>query len=163
MIDHCSWNNPGANPYQGAPSAAVYAYADIPRPVQDRLAARMEARDYDDLAVIHRDRIVGGSDYADLREMHFGKSSVCATVDRSGWKPESRELGLVYCESGYCLIVPTVCRNVSRVTKLEQATPAPWVPTAEQLSRPAQSVPEPGTLMMVGLALVILGLLGGRK
>jgi len=28
-----------------------------------------------------------------------------------------QERGLVYCDSGQCILVPTVCRNVSRITR----------------------------------------------
>lgn len=121
IIDHCSWNAPGADPYQGETAAAVYAYSDIPRNVQDALADRMMRRQFDDVATIGRDTISGSHEYTGLREMHFGKRKVCRSVDRSGWAPGAQEVGLVYCEAEHCLIVPTVCRNVSRVTR----TPAP--------------------------------------
>jgi hypothetical protein len=50
--------------------------------------------------------------------MHFGAGRVCATVDRSAWPADRVERGLVYCEGEHCLIVPTVCGNVSRVTRV---------------------------------------------
>ena len=129
IIDYCSWDSPGANPYRGAPEAAVYSYADIPKPIQDRLSQRMSKRQYDDVAVIHGRTIEGKHRYDDLRDMHFGKNTVCRTVSRSGWRPGATEVGLVYCEEEHCLIVPTVCRNVSRVTRvLPGQSPTPTDP-----------------------------------
>jgi hypothetical protein len=82
----CSWDSPGANPYTGNVPAAVYAYAEIPRETADRLFARMSRHQFDDVAEITRDRIVGSSEYTDLRGMHFGKKSVCANkVTRDKW------------------------------------------------------------------------------
>lgn len=120
----CSWADPGANPYTGNVPAAVQAYADIPPDVRQRLQARMERRQFDDVAAITRDGIEGRHAYANLRGMHFGAGKVCATVDRSAWKPGHTERGLVYCEAQHCVIVPTVCRNVARVDRLP-AAPAP--------------------------------------
>jgi hypothetical protein len=94
----------------------------------------MEARQYDEIATIRRDSIEGRHSYTDLRAMHFGRGKVCATVDRSAWTAEHAERGLVYCEGEHCLIVPTVCRNVSRVTRLvRQEQPA----APAELSEPA--------------------------
>lgn len=131
IIAACSWADPGANPYTGPVPAAVESYADIPADVRQRLRARMERRDYDDVALITRESIAGGSEYTDLRGMHFGapaaggRPRVCLQVDRSAWQPDQAERGLVYCEAEHCLIVPTVCRNVSRVTRLaRRAEPA---------------------------------------
>lgn len=131
IIDHCSWNSPGADPYRGEPSAAVYSYSDIPRSVQDALAERMKRQKFDDIATIGRDAISGGREYTGLRDMHFGRGKVCRTVDRSGWAADALEIGLVYCEAEHCLIVPTVCRNVSRVTRAPaSAFVEPGQPTA---------------------------------
>ena len=76
---------------------------------------------YDEVATIRRDSIVGASVYSDMREMHFGQGQVCRTVTRDKWAVTAEERGLVYCASRHCLIVPTVWRNVSRVTR----APAP--------------------------------------
>lgn len=119
----CSWDRPGHNPFTGPVPAAVDRYTDIPAPVRARLRARMERRDFDEIAVITRDRIVGRHQYADLRDMHFGAGQVCGTVIRAGWADTAAERGLIYCEEGHCIIVPTVCRNVSRVTRVERTTP----------------------------------------
>jgi len=113
----CSWDAPGRNAFSGDVPAAVDRYADIPPAVRARLKQRMAAYQYDDVAAIRRDSIEGKHRYGDLRDMHFGATQVCRSVTRQKWAADAEERGLVYCESGHCLIVPTVCRNVSRVTR----------------------------------------------
>ncbi len=118
-LPSCSWDRPGVNPYRGSVVAAVDRYSDIPLPVRTRLKQRMEAKQFDELATIRRDSITGKSRYAaQIRDMHFGQGTVCRTVTRQRWSESTVERGLVYCESGHCLIVPTVCNNVSRITRL---------------------------------------------
>lgn len=118
-LPSCSWDDPGHSPFMGDVVAAVDRYRDIPPAVRAKLKARMQARAYDDVAVITRDQIKGKRGYSNLREMHFGSGRVCQQIVRSKWKPEHQERGLVYCEGEHCIIVPTVCRNVSRVTPVE--------------------------------------------
>jgi hypothetical protein len=118
-VASCSWNEPGHNPYMGTMSAAVERYTDIPAPVRQKLRERMAVHAYDDLVAIRRDSITGRHRYApELKQMHFGAGQVCGRVDRARWSDGALERGLVYCESGHCLVVPTVCRNVSRVQRL---------------------------------------------
>jgi PEP-CTERM motif len=117
-IAQCSWDRPGHNPFVGDVVAAVDRYSDIPQPVRARLKERMQARQYDDMVDIRRDSIVGKHAYDnDIREMHFGKGRVCTQVTRKRWTASTHERGLVYCESGHCILVPTVCRNVSRINR----------------------------------------------
>lgn len=120
VYEQCSWDRPGVNPFMGDLVAAVDRYKDIPADVRAKLKARMEQRDYDDLVSIRRDRIEGrgGYDYGDaITDMHFGTHQVCRTVTRAHWTPQMEERGLVYCEGGECILVPTVCRNVSRIAR----------------------------------------------
>jgi hypothetical protein len=107
--------------------AAVDRYKDIPAATRTKLKARMAARQYDEIATIRRDSIEGLARYApDIRDMHFGQGQVCSTVTRARWTQQMQERGLVYCEDGHCILVPTVCRNVSRITRLRPApTPQP--------------------------------------
>lgn len=115
----CTWDRPGANAYVGDVVAAIDRYGDIPAPVRAALKKRMGERRYDDVAVIRRDTVIGKHLYSpEIRDMHFGTGQVCHTVTRTRWTAATEERGLVYCESGHCIIVPTVCRNVSRVTRL---------------------------------------------
>lgn len=119
-FDACSWNKPGVDPFMGDVVAAVDRYRDIPVDVRERLKARMAKREYDDLVSIRRDSINGraGYDYGNtISEMHFGTHQVCRSVTRAAWTPAMEERGLVYCESGHCILVPTVCRNVSRIAR----------------------------------------------
>jgi hypothetical protein len=143
-LPQCSWDRPGANPFTGDVIAAVDRYKDIPAATRARLKARMEKRQYDEIAVIGRNSIIGKATYSpEIRDMHFGSGTVCRTVTRSRWDAKAEERGLVYCEDEHCLIVPTVCRNVSRVTRLKKAPTtagvspgAPGAPSTASASEP---------------------------
>ena len=129
-LPDCSWDRPGVNPFMGDVVAAVDRYQDIPAVTRDKLKARMKARSYDDIALIERDTIKGQGTYApEIRDMHFGPGAVCKTVTRAKWTAKTQERGLVYCEDGQCILVPTVCRNVSRIRRLE-ARPAAVAPSS---------------------------------
>ncbi|HET9822879.1 MAG TPA: MHFG family PEP-CTERM protein [Burkholderiaceae bacterium] len=113
----CSWDRPGHNPFMGDVVASIDRYVDIPTLVRIRLKERMRQHRYDDLVSIRRDSIEGKRSYEpQIRDMHFGWDRVCSQVSRAGWGDAMRERGLVYCDSGHCILVPTVCRNVSRIT-----------------------------------------------
>ena len=114
----CRWDRPGHEPFMGDVVKAVDFYRDIPPDVRARLQARMAKRDYDDLVSIRRDSITGKAKYGStIRDMHFGDGRVCRSVTREAWTASMQERGLVYCDSGQCILVPTVCRNVSRITR----------------------------------------------
>lgn len=118
----CSWDRPGANPYTGSTSAAIERYTDIPEQVRRTLKRRMDEHLSDDRVTITRDAIVGKNQYEPaIRDMHFGAASVCSTVTRSKWSPTRQEPGAVYCVGEYCILVPRICGNISRITRL----PAP--------------------------------------
>ncbi|MBW8843680.1 MAG: MHFG family PEP-CTERM protein [Burkholderiales bacterium] len=120
-LPQCSWDRPGVNPFMGDVVAAVDHYQDIPVATREKLKARMKARSYDDIAVIERDGIKGKGSYApEIRDMHFGPGAVCRSVTRTKWTATMQERGLVYCEDGQCILVPTVCRNVSRIRRLDK-------------------------------------------
>ena len=119
-LDQCSWDRPGVNPFMGDVVGAVDRYQDIPPEVRARLKARMAKREYDDIVSIKRDSIDGqaGQQYSNvISDMHFGTHQVCRSVTRASWTAAMQERGLVYCESGRCILVPTICRNVSRVSR----------------------------------------------
>ena len=140
-LAQCSWDRPGRNAFTGDVVAAVDRYSDIPTPVRVRLKERMQAREYDDMVDIRRDSIQGKFEYAStIRDMHFGKDRVCRQVTRSKWTAKTHERGLVYCESEHCILVPTVCRNVSRIDRKpalvagDMLKPPPGVPPAPELA-----------------------------
>lgn len=143
-IATCSWDNPGLRPFMGDVVAAVDRYRDIPLAVRTRLKERMAVRQYDDFVDIERNAIVGQRQYEPgIREMHFGDNRVCGTITRTKWTPAMRERGLVYCEGDHCILVPTVCRNVSRIARRPLAeTPGGGVP--------AGAVPEGGGHALYG-------------
>ncbi len=115
----CAWDRPNANPYMGELPAALDRYTDIPLDVRNRLKERVAMQQYDDMVEIKRDAIIGKGRYSTvIRDMHFGPvGTVCKTVTRKKWKDSTTERGLVYCEGAHCVLVPTVCRNVSRINR----------------------------------------------
>ena len=124
VLENCNWNRPGVDPYMGDVVAAVDRYTDIAPQVREQLKQRMRARQYDEIVVISRDAIRGKGNYnARISEMHFGPGRVCRNVTRAGWTEQMQERGLVYCVQGQCILVPTVCRNVSRITQAPAAAP----------------------------------------
>jgi len=140
-LPQCSWDRPGVNPFMGDVVAAVDRYQDIPAATREKLKARMKARSYDDIALIERDAITGRADYApEIRDMHFGAGAVCRTVTRAKWVATTQERGLVYCEDGECILVPTVCRNVSRIRRLEKPA-ATGAATVASSTREAEQAP----------------------
>jgi len=134
----CSWDRPGVNPFMGDVVAAVDRYQDIPAATRAKLKARMARRDYDEIALIERDRITGMAQYApEITGMHFGQGGVCKTVTRAKWTDKMQERGLVYCEDGQCILVPTICRNVSRIRRTADA-PLSIAPAAGPAAPPAE-------------------------
>lgn len=150
----CDWNSPGHMPFSGDVPAAVERYQDIPADVRGRLRARMERRLYDEVVEISRYSITGAHAYSPvITGMHFGNGRVCDTVNRERWPLDARERGLVYCDQGHCVMVPTVCRNVSRVTRLTVVlmSPAPEVLDLAPSAGPLV-VPEPAALAPIAAA-----------
>jgi len=129
-LPQCSWDRPGVNPFMGDVVAAVDRYPDILPATRAKLKARMEKRQYDEMVTITRDAISGKAQYdSQIRDMHFGAGSICGTVTRAKWTDKTQERGLVYCEDGQCILVPTVCRNVSRITRNKPMATAPAAAT----------------------------------
>jgi len=154
VVERCSWDRPGADSYSGDTIAAVDHYRDIAPDVRERLKSRMARRDYDDVVSIGRAVITGRGEYASaIRDMHFGADRICHVVSRSGWGAASKEVGLVYCEDGQCILVPTVCRNVSRISRIGvPAAPLVVVPPAASVKAPAELAPGPGPTSFAALS-----------
>jgi hypothetical protein len=131
----CAWDAPrGTHAVTDvAPSSLVDNYRDIPAAVRAKLKVRMDARQYDDVAEIRRGAIAGAYAYSDLRDMHFGATGgkVCQQVTMTSWTAADVERALVYHEGGYSIAVPTICRNVSRITRGARLAPPPGPLTAE--------------------------------
>ncbi|WP_205746683.1 MHFG family PEP-CTERM protein, partial [Duganella callida] len=118
----CSWDHPGHNPYTGGVIAAIDRYTDMPEAVRSTLKRRMAEGQADDQVEITRDAIAGKHKYdAAIRDMHFGKASVCRTVTRDKWSADRVEPGAVYCVDQHCILVPRICGNVSRITRTAEA------------------------------------------
>ena len=126
MIDSCDWNHPAVDAYTGTPRAAIMAMVEIPMPVRAVLVARAEAHDYDDTVYIDRDSIRSPKHAYQpvIRQMAFGaRGRVCKTVTRDGWAADRVEGAWVYCESGWCVAIPAVCRNWFIATRLPDDQP----------------------------------------
>jgi hypothetical protein len=114
----CEWRAPARDPFRGDVPGAVDDYTDIPASTRQKLKARMARFAYDDIVTIRRDSIEGNQRYEPaLLDMHFGNRRICAEVTRQSWRPDHEERGMAYCEDGHCIVVPLVCRNVSRIRR----------------------------------------------
>lgn len=123
--------------------AAVDRYQDMPAPLRERLKQRMRERRYDEIVSIRRDSVSGRAAYdSEITDMHFGSGSVCKTVSRSQWAPQAEERGLVYCEEQQCILVPTVCRNVSRIKRRPAAVAPARVAEAAASTRELEADPQ---------------------
>jgi hypothetical protein len=157
-LEHCSWNHPGVNPFMGDVVGAVDRYADIPAPVRARLKERIARRDYDDIVSIKRDSIRGKADYGNaISDMHFGTHQVCHSVTRAEWTAQMEERGLVYCEQGQCILIPTVCRNVSRIARNDAGGTRPANATGPVAAAPADAAVDDPALFADPLALPAFG------
>lgn len=134
-----SWATPGADAYTGTVEAALERYAGvIPAADLATIRAKHAARRWDAQALIGRDSITAPGMALDpaIRWMHWGTGRLSETVDRSAWASDHTERGLVYCGTGpLCVLIPSVCRNVSIVTRRPvvqaargEATAAPAAP-----------------------------------
>jgi len=154
IIDTCDWNSPGNNPFMGELPAAVSKYTEIPSEDREKIIKAMQTRKYDDIVLISRTAIVGSFNYNPwITNMHFGNGDVCKKVDRSKWKDSHFERALTYCSGNYCVVVPTVCRNVSIITRkpIELKDDEEWKP-----KKPTHTVPEPEGILAVALLALAL-------
>lgn len=150
----CDWNNPGVNPFRGSPLHAVLGYEDIPIWPRLVLATRagfgVTPTDY---ATITRGYIASATGYSYapvLTDMHFGKGEKCALPDRTKWPESRQEPAAVWCFQGHCVAIPNVCSNVSRIWLQAPELRSPSL-RGDSWKNP-QTVPEPSTLILAGLA-----------
>ena len=167
----CSWSNPGANPYRGTISDAVSFYLDIPAATREALKARITAGQVDELVEItkYSVRSPTGAFYSPvINDMHFGPNLVCNTITRSRWPENMVQKAAMYCEDKYCIIVPFICGNISRIERADRLVQLPKVPVQPPVyehgvpawkppTGVATEVPEPGSVMLLlaGVAGII--------
>jgi len=117
----CVWNDRGTHRVTVPVSTLVDHYIDIPKATRDKLKQRIDRFQYDEMATIGKQGV--GSDlwrYSGMTYMHFGTGKrVCGQVKTDHWVDGDIERGMVFCQDGHCLIVPTVCSNLARVERLE--------------------------------------------
>ena len=136
----CSWDHPGLNKYQKNPVEALNDYY-MDFTVRAQLRAKMELHQYDDIVEIRRDGVFGNGVYSNLRDMHYGKGSYCpGVVDTGHWAASEVQRGLVYCVNENCVVVPTVCNNVSLIDRKAEAGPIDIAPEAG----PSPGASQPG-------------------
>lgn len=119
----CNWSAPGSAPFAGRLDLAVENYRSIPAPVRKQLSAKISAHRYDDVVAITREGIQGEASYIGLRDMHWSRGLCKGFVTREAWADGATERGLVYCVDDHCLMVPSVCRNLSVVTRIPPEAP----------------------------------------
>ena len=167
MTMACNWSNPGADPYRGPVEptvAAAVARYEFPKPVQAQLVAKVKRLDTDAVLRIGKAGLYSPTGTAaNLRDMHFGKRLCSGPVHRPRWKADHTEVALVYCVQAYCIAVPVICGNVSRIDfdpakkkEPDIRPPLQYVPPT-----PPMQVPEPSSLALVVLALAAVRLMKG--
>ena len=168
----CLWSDPGAHRFTGDPVEAVRSYGDIPPKAREALAEAVRLKAYSAIVEIRRESIDGGR-FTGMRAMFWGEGHQClGDVDRSAWAPDRVERGLVFCERGHCIIIPTVCGNVARVN-MAGVRPLPDIEPAGRglqgrLVAPSgaqavRTVPEPGSLALVIVALIAAAVVRRRS
>lgn len=160
---NCSWDHPGANPYTGNVSDAVDYYFDIPKATRAVLKTRITTHSYDEIVDITKYGISGKEGYGTtVSEMHFGPNLICTNVTRTRWPENMVQKASMYCEDKYCVIVPFVCGNISRVWKTKDVPEKPPFDISKlypPLAPKPTPISEPGSLaLMVGglTSLVVL-------
>lgn len=142
IIASCPWQDRGLDRFMGDIPAAVDTYTDTPKSTRLKLQAKMRSLKYDDIT--HMTATGSRSEfwtYGPPTMMHFGaQGRVCRTVDISTWTPQDAgERGLVYCADGHCVVVWTVCRNVSKIKRIGPVTPPKGPPPHSVVIPPIES------------------------
>lgn len=170
MIDQCNWDKPGANPYSGSIVEAIDRYADISAETRSAILDAIARNQYERVLITKTGIIsLSGAQYdSTIREMHFGKGTVCKNVTRKGWKDYWIEPAKVYHVNGETILVPDVCNNVSRITRVDlhpddvangtplKETPRTPVITPTNRGNVNNKVSEPGS---IGFFVIIAAIL----
>lgn len=152
LVDACSWDQAGHNPYMGTPAAAIMALTTIPEDARRVLVAKVERNAYDDHVSITRDTIAGQRAWRDsLSYMAFGSAgTVCKSVTRDRWKPGTEHRALVYCVEQWCVARPSVCGNWAIITPMPEVA----LLTISEPQRARLEVPEPSSWWLALVALL---------
>lgn len=191
LRQRCAWGQPGRSPYKGTVEQALTA-AKLPADIVKLIADKVRAHDNTDRLTITNAAIRGdkGGKEFDPRTvvMTYGHTLCLATrVNFKAGHQERADLYQVADKTGkrYAVMVPDVCGNVSVLAERGEAFPVKVLAAAQaQADSFAQSgsggahgsalgstagggansssVPEPGTLASVALALGLLGWLRRR-
>lgn len=131
--DTCEWSLPtGTAAYMQELSVAVNSYVEIPADARALLVAAINKRQWIAQVEIRRSGIKSltfgdQAEYSDLREMHFGDGSVCRSLTMGTWPESHAENALIYeavspsTGKPYTVAIPSICRNVSRITRTAPA------------------------------------------
>ena len=139
VLEHCSWNRPGADPFMGDVVAAVDRYPDIAPQVREELKARMRARQYDEIVVISRDAIRGkGNDNVSVSDRAAAAAMSRARAGASrGRKGVSCTAGRAFASScPPCAAMSAASRGCQRQRR-QPPEPLPLAP------RPVPPHPQP--------------------
>ena len=150
----CDWSNPGRNRFTGNPIKAVSRLGLDDWQVRE-IQIKIKAGVHDDDAIISKDEIHGSAgEYIGLSNMFFASNTRCSEVSRTSWGEDRKEPARVYCASNAagasCVIIPEVCGNVSLTTRKNLGnTKVKPIPRSFH-------VPEPSSILLVGLAVLAL-------
>jgi len=148
MANKCNWNNPGSNPFVGSVELALQSYK-FPKKVVDSLAEKIKQNDYTSEALITKDGVISNGYAFSLRDMHWGNNQKCiGNVNRDNWSANHKEKAKIFCEGNHCVIIPEVCNNIAKITYFEK------VP--EWHNKKPTPMPEPSSMVLFGIALVLL-------
>jgi hypothetical protein len=176
----CRWGDPGRNPYRGTVEQALAA-ARVAPSVADELAARIRARQADERLVIDNRSIRSAQGGARVYAAHGIAMSYGTTMclgTRVNFKAGHQEAADLYEATDLngrriAVMVPDVCGNVSVISAAEdtggddpvQQLRAGGLPGSEAArgvlavaDAAPQRLPEPGTLLLLAVAALAVGL-----
>lgn len=111
----CMWTHPGTNPDRSGIAQALSGFS-IPAEDRDIIALKMLRAEPDEPFVIRKYSVESRSYvFDDMMVMRFGLTGLCWGVDRSRWSDNHEEWGALYCSGEYCVGIPAVCGNKTRL------------------------------------------------
>lgn len=147
----CNWDNPGHDPYTNTVSAALSQFS-IPAAHKNVIEAQIKAGANTGMVFITKDGLVSPDrNLSTFMMMTFGKNKMCYGVERTRWADSHYEPAKLYCSGDYCVMIPTVCGNITQVFPRQ---------TIGEPADERHPVPAPGAfwLMLGGLILLFKGL-----